>query len=132
MSGSIPDAMREAVIDRAKGKCEYCSKPQVSFFAHEVDHVIALKHRGKTTLDNLAFSCHQCNRFKGSDIASLDPETDALTPLFNPRTQVWVEHFQYQLGEIVPLTPEGRVTEFLLRFNEETRVQERIALKTGM
>lgn len=132
MSGSIPDAIREAVIDRAQGKCEYCGKPQVSFFAHEVDHVIALKHRGKTTLDNLAFSCHQCNRFKGSDIASLDPETDALPPLFNPRTQVWIEHFQHQLGQIVPLTPEGRVTEFLLRFNEETRVQERISLKIGM
>lgn len=132
MSDSIPGAIREAVIARAIGNCEYCGKPQVSFFAHEVDHVIALKHRGKTTLDNLAFSCHQCNRFKGSDIASLDPETDALTPLFNPRTQVWAEHFRYQLGEIEPLTPEGRVTEFLLRFNNETRVQERIALKIGM
>lgn len=132
MADSISGPLRRAVIERANGKCEYCGKPQVAFFAHEVDHVIAQKHRGQTTLDNLAYSCFECNRFKGSDIASLDPQNDKLTPLFNPRTQAWAEHFRYQQGEIVPLSAEGRVTEFLLRLNEKTRIQERIALQIGI
>lgn len=131
MSDSIPSPIRRAVIERANGKCEYCGKSEVSFFAHEVDHVIAQKHRGQTALENLAYSCFECNRFNGRDIASLDPRNDKLTPLYNPRTQMWDEHFRYEQGEIVPLTPEGRVTEFLLRFNEKTRVQERIALRVG-
>lgn len=52
MASAIPDTMRRAVFERAEGHCEYCGKPQVTFFAHEVDHVIAQKHRGTTTLDN--------------------------------------------------------------------------------
>ena len=102
MSSINSESLRKAVIERAEGRCEYCKKPQVAFFAHEVDHVIAQKHRGPTTLENLAFACFECNRFKGSDIASLDPQTDKLTPLFNPRTQSWDEHFRYEQGKIIP------------------------------
>lgn len=131
MATLIPESLRRAVIARANGCCEYCGKPQVTFFAHEVDHVIAQKHRGKTTLDNLAFACFECNRYKGSDIASLDPQTEQLTPLFNPRTQQWHEHFRYEDGVIIPLTPEGRVTAVLLRLNDSERVQDRIALGIG-
>jgi len=132
MAAAIPDSMRSVVIARAKECCEYCGKPQVTFFAHEVDHVIAQKHRGATTLDNLAFACFECNRYKGSDIASLDPQTDQLTPLFNPRIQEWNDHFRYDQGVIIPLTPEGRVTVFLLRLNDSVRVQERVALGVGV
>lgn len=132
MATTIPNAMRRAVIERANGCCEYCGKPQVSFFAHEIDHIVAEKHRGTTTLENLAFACFECNRFKGSDIASLDPLTDELTPLFNPRTQLWETHFRYEQAVIVPLTAEGRVTADLLRLNDASRVQERVALGIGM
>ncbi|MCB0105322.1 MAG: HNH endonuclease [Caldilineaceae bacterium] len=132
MATTIPNAMRRAVIERANGCCEYCGKPQISFFAHEIDHIIAEKHRGSTTLENLALACFECNRFKGSDIASLDPLADELTPLFNPRTQLWETHFRYEQGVIVPLTAEGRVTVDLLRLNDDSRVQERTALGIGM
>ena len=58
--------MRDKVAARAGHSCEYCQTPeQASFAAHEMDHVIALKHGGETTLDNLAFSCTLCNRRKG-------------------------------------------------------------------
>jgi len=83
MPAFVPAATRSAVIGRARGRCEYCHKPQISFYPHEVDHVVALKHGGETSLDNLAFACFQCNRHKGSDIASMDPQTGAITPLFN-------------------------------------------------
>jgi hypothetical protein len=132
MATTISDSMRRTVIDRAKSCCEYCGKPQVSFFAHEIDHIISEKHRGATTLDNLAFACFEYNRFKGSDIASLDPQTNRLTPLFNPRTQLWNAHFRYDQGTIIPLTPEGRVTVFLLHLNDASRVQERVVLGIGV
>lgn len=128
----IAEALRRAVIARTGGRCEYCGKPQVSFFPHEVDHVIAQKHGGKTVLNNLAFACFECNRYKGSDVASFDPQTGRLTPLFNPRTQPWDEHFRHDNGVIVCLTAEARTTAMLLRFNDLTRVRERIALLSGL
>jgi hypothetical protein len=40
-------------------------------FVHEIDHVIATKHGGTTDTENLVYACAQCNRLKGSDIATL-------------------------------------------------------------
>jgi len=131
MTTYIPVDIRRAVIERANGICEYCQKPQVIFFAHEVDHIIAEKHGGKTVLENLAFACFECNRHKGSDIASIDPELDKVTQLFHPRKQTWSEHFRFNQSAIEPLTPEGRTTVFLLRLNDAERVMERSALKAG-
>jgi len=129
MAEAISQATRQAVIARANSRCEYCGKPQISFFPHEVDHVIAQKHGGQSTLENLAFACFECNRYKGRDVASFDPQNGQLTALFHPRQQKWAEHFCYEVGGIIPLTPAGRVTVFLSRLNEPTRVQERVALQ---
>ncbi|MEW5987847.1 MAG: HNH endonuclease signature motif containing protein [Chloroflexota bacterium] len=129
-TASIPARLRRRVIQRAAGLCEYCHKPQVTFFQHEIDHVIARKHGGRTTLDNLALTCFECNRYKGSDIASIDPETATITPLFNPRQQGWHEHFRLVGARIVALTPEGRATVLLLHFNDKERVRERAALQS--
>ena len=104
----IPTALRQVVRERADGRCEYCLYPQaMSFLVFEVEHIIAEKHGGTTTADNLALACPYCNRFKGTDLGSLDPETGQLTPFFNPRTQRWAEHFRLDGARIVPLTPEG-------------------------
>lgn len=97
----------------------------MALFEHEVDHVIAEKHGGQTTSDNLAFACFECNRYKGSDVASFDPHTGELTPLFNPRTEIWRTHFTRDAGLIVPLTSVGRVTVKLLRLNNEQRLRRR-------
>jgi hypothetical protein len=81
---------------------------------HQVDHVIAEKHGGQTVLDNLALSCTVCNRRKGSDISSIDPETGNLVSLFNPRTQQWSDHFKLDGMHISGLTEVGRTpVEFL-------------------
>lgn len=50
----IPEPLRRLVEERADYKCEYCQVPaDISFYPHEVDHVIALKHRGETMKDAL-------------------------------------------------------------------------------
>ena len=122
----ISAALRREVRERARERCEYCLLAESqAFFPHEPDHLIARKHDGETVSANLALACFDCNRFKGPNIASLDPVTGELVPLFNPRTQKWTEHFQLSGGRIVPLTPVGRVTESMLRLNVPVRVEAR-------
>jgi hypothetical protein len=60
-----------------------------------------------------------------SDIASLDPATQKIVPLFHPRKQHWRDHFRVAGAIIEPLSPEVRVTARLLRFNIAQRVIER-------
>src|SRR5262249_38217196 len=95
---------------------------------HQVDHVIAEKHSGATVAENLALSCVLCNQRKGSDLASLDPDTGALIPLFHPRRDAWADHFRFAQGMIEALTPVGRVTVRLLQLNHPDRVTERQVL----
>ncbi|MGV2390826.1 MAG UNVERIFIED_CONTAM: HNH endonuclease [Microcystis novacekii LVE1205-3] len=64
----IPVELRRQVYERAKGCCEYCLIPDVATFApHEIDHIIAEKHGGRTEAENLALSCTLCNKYKGSE-----------------------------------------------------------------
>lgn len=122
----ISAALRREVRERAGERCEYCLLAESqAFFPHEPDHLIALKHGGETISANLALACFYCNRFKGPNIASLDPVTRKLVAIFNPRTQVWSEHFRLNGARIVPLTPIGRATEQLLRLNIRSRVEVR-------
>ena len=51
------------------------------------------KYGGGESSDNLCLSCVPCNRYKGAEIAAIDPLTDEASRLFNPRQQVWDEHF---------------------------------------
>ncbi|MBM3222910.1 MAG: HNH endonuclease, partial [Candidatus Tectomicrobia bacterium] len=121
-----------ALIERAGGRCEYCHKPDdraLNPYSHEVDHILAEKHGGGTVLDNLAYACFQCNRYKGSDLTSLDPHTNEVTRLFHPRTQHWDHHFILSTdGTMTSCTSEGRTTVRLLRLNAPERIQTRADL----
>ena len=126
MSTYVPAPLRRQVIERVGDCCEYCRFPQsVTLLAFEMEHIIAEKHGGTTSLENLALACPYCNRAKGTDLGSIDPETNQLTPFFNPRTQNWQEHFTLVGATIMPLTAEGRVTVFILQLNHPDRLQER-------
>jgi len=70
-------------------------------------------------------ACLRCNRYKGPNLGSLDPQTGRLVPFYNPRTQNWSDHFEMEGALICPLTPEARVTVKILRLNDEERVMER-------
>jgi hypothetical protein len=87
-----------------------------------------LKHGGEDTLDNLAWACFQCNRYKGSEVAAFEQESGELTPLFNPRQHEWKEHFTIDAGHIVPKSVIGRVTVMVLQLNRLGRVQVRTRL----
>jgi HNH endonuclease len=122
----IDPTLRALVRSRANGFCEYCHiAERFTLAEHEIDHVIALKHGGQTTAENLALCCSICNRFKGSDIASIDLETGNLTPLFNPRRDRREDHLELRGAEILGLTPTGRATVRLLRMNRPARIKER-------
>ena len=87
----VPAALRRLVVERAGGRCEYCRVPtDVVFLPHEIDHVVAEKHGGPTDSENLALSCAVCNKRKGSDVASLDPETGEIVALF-PHGKIHLE-----------------------------------------
>jgi HNH endonuclease len=122
----ISATLRQQVRERAAGRCEYCLiHDEDVFLPHEPDHVVATKHGGATVLDNLAWACRVCNRYKGTDLASLDPATGRVIMLFNPRGQRWNRHFRHNGTRIEPLTACARATVRLLRLNDPRRILER-------
>ena len=132
MSRAVSPALRTLITDRAHGCCEYCLVPdRGTFFPHEPDHIVAEQHSGETTLENLALARMQCNRAKGTNIASVDPETGERVFLFHPRRNVWREHFRLDGARIVGLTAMGRATARLLKFDDGERVELRGALQKG-
>lgn len=125
----VPVALRRLVRQRAAERCEYCLVPErFTLAAHWVDHVVAEKHGGRTEEGNLALSCALCNQHKGTDLASIDPETGQITPLFHPRRDRWADHFRLSGARFEALTATGRVTVRLLQLNHADRIEEREAL----
>jgi hypothetical protein len=121
----VDDARRRLVIERANRRCEYCLVHEDSAgFSHQVDHIISRKHGGSSGIGNLAYACVLCNRYKGTDIASLD-RSGRTVRFFDPRRDAWDEHFQLHGPIIQPLTEIGEVTARMLRLNAAERVVER-------
>lgn len=122
MEKTLYDLVRE----RAGHCCEYCRIPEsVVWLPFHLDHIIARQHGGETTLDNLAFACCHCNRYKGPNVAAVDPDSQRIIELFDPRRHAWNAHFRWQGAHLVGKTPIGRATIRLLRINRETAVETR-------
>jgi HNH endonuclease len=124
----IAVAIQRAVIERAKGYCEYCLLP-VAFSpnAFNFEHITPLIKNGLTDLLNLAYSCGGCNAHKKDKIQALDPLTRQLFPLFNPRLDNWKDHFEWSEEDlyIIGKTPVGRATAHLLKVNRTGNVNLR-------
>jgi hypothetical protein len=125
----IDAATRRLVRERAGNRCEYCGlfQADLTFAAFHIEHIIARKHSGSDDPDNLALACYHCNWHKGTNLTGIDPETNAIVPLFHPRRDVWHEHFTMREMLIVGLTPTGRTTVRVLNMNAVDHVQLRIA-----
>jgi hypothetical protein len=110
---------RQMVCIRAFDRCEYCKLPQSALpYAHfHVEHVRAKQHDGSDEPSNLALACGHCNRHKGPNLSGVDPETNQVALLFNPRDDDWEEHFGVQGIVIIGLTPTGRATVHVLKMN---------------
>jgi HNH endonuclease len=122
----VSTVLRRFVCERADRACEYCLIPEIAVLvSHEIDHVIAEKHGGQTDENNLALACTICNKYKGSDLASIDPLNGEIVRLYQPRRDRWRDHFLLEQGEIMPLTSIARVTVRLLQMNRPERVKER-------
>jgi HNH endonuclease len=64
---------------------------------------------GTDDRENLVAACYRCNEFKGAKIEARDPETQQMSPLFNPRKHRWADHLVWENGGthvrgITPLT----------------------------
>ncbi|MEX2215815.1 MAG: HNH endonuclease signature motif containing protein [Phycisphaeraceae bacterium] len=130
----ISAELRQLVRQRARLRCEYCLVPElVGFFDFEVDHIIAQKHGGPTTPENLAWSCALCNNRKGTDIASIDPQTQARAFLFHPRRDDWADHFTLEHGLLQPRTTVARATIHLLVLNDPQVIEiRRMLVQAGI
>lgn len=119
---SIPKAIRQQVISEAEHRCEYClTSSRLIGMPLVIDHITPKALGGGDERENLAASCYRCNEFKGARIQGVDPVTDELTMFFNPRKQLWIEHFAWVNGatQVIGVTGIGRVTAIALRINNE-------------
>ncbi|MBN3908553.1 MAG: HNH endonuclease [Nostoc sp. NMS1] len=118
----IDDATKEIVRKRANYLCEYCHSPErISTTRFTVDHLIPKSIGGSDELNNLALACRRCNERRYNFVAGYDSETKAVVPLFNPRQQIWSEHFLWSANgrTIIGVTPTGRATCNRLDINDE-------------
>jgi hypothetical protein len=90
-----------------------------------VEHVLPVQHGGTDEESNLAAACAHCNRRKGPNLAGIDPIDGSLAALFNPRTQVWEEHFEWAGDRITGTTSIGRVTVRVLNMNHPEQLRNR-------
>ena len=120
-----------AAAERAVHRCEYCHLPaKCSQLRFVCDHIIARKHGGADQLENLAYSCPHCNSHKLDNIAGLDSSSDGPVRLFNPRKDVWSEHFRWEGIHLLGSTAIGRTTVRVLAVNNPNRLRVRLALMT--
>jgi hypothetical protein len=115
---SIPVGLRRQVVFRAGGRCEYCGLAQEGQEAtFHIDHIVPAAVAGPTTADNLALACVSCSLRKEARRSGQDPQTGRTVALFNPRRQLWANHFHWDGFAVVGLTPTGRTTIAALKLN---------------
>lgn len=123
----MPRTRIAADLDRrvrlaAGNRCGYCLSPQHLVMARlEIEHLIPVARGGSNDESNLWLACPLCNNHKSDKIEAVDPETGAMVPLFNPRTQPWAEHFRWSEAgiQVIGLTPVERATVVALHLDND-------------
>lgn len=116
----VSAALRRVVEARAKGYCEYCRcSNRFATASFAVEHIYPRAKGGETTLENLAWSCLGCNSHKQAKTHGFDDVTKQAFSLFNPRKQLWNEHFNWDDSSTLMIgkTPCGRATIVALQLN---------------
>jgi len=128
----IRKSLRENIHNRANHICEYCHVlKSYGVKTFEIEHIIPIKLKGKSILENLALACGGCNSFKSSRVTGIDPIERDVFPLYNPRIQDWMEHFQWNddFTLIIGITPVGRATVSTLKMNRKELINLRLLLQ---
>lgn len=126
---TISENSRAQVRDRAKNRCEYCLCHQDYVLGRlQIDHVIPLVKGGLNTENNLCLACELCNQHKWTKTEETDPVTGTSAPLFNPRKDIWKDHFTWSSegSEIIGLSASGRATVKALKLNNKLAVTVRL------
>lgn len=127
-SAYVPKELRRRVAEQARYRCGYClTREEIIGMPIEIEHLIPRSAGGPTEEENLWLSCSFCNEYKGSQMVVKDPESGRAVRLFNPRYQVWKEHFSWTEDgiQIVGKTKVGRATVAALRLNRPHLVRSR-------
>ena len=126
MSQKFSVIIRKLVAHRANYRCEYCRKPDIAAnFRFHIEHIIGRQHGRSDNAENLAYARSYCNRKKGPNISTVLSKSGPIVPLFNPRSDTWVDHFIVEHGMIYSQTDVGEGTLRLLDFNSFERILER-------
>ena len=113
---------------RAHGRCEYCLMHQsLQGATFHVEHILPQSKGGSDVPENLAWCCPSCNLRKSDRVEGADPLTGGVVALFNPRLNVWSDHFGWEGYEVVGKTPIGRSTIAALQMNGGRRMAIRRA-----
>lgn len=117
MAKSSWKALRKLVRDRANGCCEYCQTSGLNI--GQALHIEHINPQGGDKADNLCFACPNCNLSKAAATTAIDSISNAKVPLFNPRNQIWHDHFEWVENhtKIAGITPVGRATTLRLKMN---------------
>jgi HNH endonuclease len=124
----ITTSLREEVKLRANKCCEYSkSQDKYSPTAFTIDHILPESLDGTSDFDNLAYACFLCNRLKSNKLKSFDIITEKWITLYNPRTDVWEDHFVWNedATQILGITIVGRCTVKELKLNREKLIEYR-------
>lgn len=116
----IKKDLEEKIRRQAKNRCGYCLNPQELMpYKLEIEHLIPKSLGGASNEENLWLACRECNAHKASKIEAVDNLTGKTVKLFNPRRQIWNEHFEFSDNntQIIGKTACGRATVESLQLN---------------
>lgn len=124
------------IREASKNRCGYCLSPQ-SLTSHklEIEHIYLISKGGNSKKENLCLACRHCNLHKSAKIFGFDVVSAKKVKLFNPKRQIWTEHFGWdrEKTSIIGKTPCGRATIYALKLNDDLQTNARKVWKlTGL
>lgn len=92
-----------------------------------VEHVVPSFAGGSDELDNLAWACPSCNLHKANRTEVGSSGTSEPIPLFDPRTDRWSDHFEWDDYSLAGKSDIGWATIAALVLNHDRRLKIRQA-----
>ena len=116
-------SVRETIRQSYNYHCGYCGVSETDLGAKmTIDHFLPRKYGGDDTVDNLVYSCHACNEFKG-EYWGIEPDLILLLP----RVEVIGEHFQVnEDGMLQAITDRGANHIKVLQLNRVELIAHRL------